>query len=128
MWKCHVCGDETKTECFRCGNYVCINCSRRKTYKSFGRVRLCTNCMVELEDIKERDNMPKGKLVTRYIAFNRDIFEDPENGSCVYGDSKRDKTEFLREYDFYVEVKGYTEEDIVAKAKCVGTVTVNDKG
>lgn len=36
-------------ECFRCGNTVCANCSRRRQYLWYGRKRLCLLCTDELD-------------------------------------------------------------------------------
>jgi hypothetical protein len=39
----------TQAVCFRCGNYVCTNCSRRVRYQRYGRRRLCDHCRAELK-------------------------------------------------------------------------------
>jgi len=59
----------------------------------------------------------KKKLITRYIAFNRDIFDDPDDGAFV-----SEHLDNVKEYDFYIEVKGSTEN--CNKIKKVGTVMV----
>jgi hypothetical protein len=35
---------ETRAECFACGQPVCTNCSRRRTYMSYGVRRVCADC------------------------------------------------------------------------------------
>lgn len=37
--------ESPKTECFACGNKVCLNCSLVVKYETQGRKRLCHNCL-----------------------------------------------------------------------------------
>ena len=39
-----------KSTCFICGEYVCKECSSRRKYLSYGRVRICDTCQVEVLD------------------------------------------------------------------------------
>lgn len=38
-----------KTECFKCGNAVCKNCSSRRKYLNYGIKRLCNDCQVDMD-------------------------------------------------------------------------------
>ena len=38
-----------RASCFKCGQPVCVNCSSRRRYMSYGIVRLCNDCQVELD-------------------------------------------------------------------------------
>jgi hypothetical protein len=42
-----------RTVCFSCGQPVCVNCSSRRTYYTYGKVRLCNYCQ-EDEDGSDR--------------------------------------------------------------------------
>ena len=42
-FKCSV----TRATCFACGLAVCVECSTRRTYGRYGRVRLCNLCQIE---------------------------------------------------------------------------------
>ena len=35
--------------CYSCGQLVCRNCSSRRNYLSYGKVRLCNDCQVALD-------------------------------------------------------------------------------
>lgn len=39
----------TRGTCYRCGNPVCLNCSKRIVYLRFGRRRICNNCVEEMK-------------------------------------------------------------------------------
>ncbi len=39
----------TKARCFRCGDSVCVNCSKRRSYLRYGVQRLCGRCIAELD-------------------------------------------------------------------------------
>lgn len=36
-----------KGTCFKCGQAVCSNCSSKRKYLNYGKVRLCNNCQIE---------------------------------------------------------------------------------
>lgn len=38
----------TRAKCFKCGEAVCVNCSRRRKYSRYGIQRLCGICIEEL--------------------------------------------------------------------------------
>lgn len=38
-----------KSNCFACGEPVCVECSSRRKYMKYGRVRLCDNCQESLD-------------------------------------------------------------------------------
>lgn len=40
----------TNVRCFGCGQPVCANCSLLTTWYTFGRQRICHNCLRELHD------------------------------------------------------------------------------
>ena len=35
--------------CFHCGDAVCSNCSSKRQYEKFGKVRLCNNCQIDID-------------------------------------------------------------------------------
>jgi len=36
-------------KCFSCGQPVCSECSSKRKYHDYGKVRLCNNCQVEYD-------------------------------------------------------------------------------
>lgn len=36
-------------KCFSCGQAVCSECSSKRKYHHYGKVRLCNNCQVEYD-------------------------------------------------------------------------------
>ena len=39
-----------RTWCYRCGQPVCRNCSKKIHYFNFGIQRICSNCLEEIKD------------------------------------------------------------------------------
>ncbi len=42
-----------RAECFACGQKVCLKCSSRRDYYSYGKVRLCNTCQVQYDGNRE---------------------------------------------------------------------------
>jgi hypothetical protein len=58
--------------CYRCGNPVCGNCSRRVVYMTYGRRRICLNCLDELHREKRAMKIPaREDYLKRIISLKR---------------------------------------------------------
>ena len=41
--------ERARCKCFSCGLSVCSQCSSKRKYHDYGKVRLCNNCQVEYD-------------------------------------------------------------------------------
>lgn len=55
--------------CFRCGQPVCVNCSLRVMYLTYGRQRLCHLCLDELDDALPRDQRRAHRHLLRLAGY-----------------------------------------------------------
>lgn len=56
------CKGKTRATCFSCGQAVCVNCSSKRKYYKYGKVRLCDSCQIVYDgNDKVVDARNKGK-------------------------------------------------------------------